>query len=52
MKKILLLVLSVQLSLSFAQNTEEIQANWTKKGIITFLVNQSSFEQLDCWRHQ
>jgi len=44
MKKILLIVLSVQLSISFAQNTEEPQPNWTKKGIITFLVNQSSFE--------
>jgi hypothetical protein len=44
MKKILLIILSVQLSISFAQNTEEPQPNWTKKGIITFLVNQSSFE--------
>ncbi|MDG1778271.1 MAG: DUF3078 domain-containing protein [Flavobacteriaceae bacterium] len=44
MKKILLIVLSVQLGISFAQNTEEPQPNWTKKGIITFLVNQSSFE--------
>ena len=44
MKKILLIVLSVQLSISFAQNTEEPQPNWAKKGIITFLVNQSSFE--------
>jgi len=44
MKKILLIVLSVQLSFSFAQNNEEPQPNWTKKGIITFLVNQSSFE--------
>lgn len=44
MKKILLIILSVQLSSSLAQNTEELQPNWTKKGIITFLVNQSSFE--------
>lgn len=44
MKKILLIVLSVQLSSSFAQNNEEPQPNWTKKGIVTFLVNQSSFE--------
>lgn len=44
MKKILLIILSVQLSFSFAQNNEEPQPNWTKKGIITFLVNQSSFE--------
>ena len=44
MKKILLIILSVQLSSSFAQNNEESQPNWTKKGIITFLVNQSSFE--------
>ena len=44
MKKILLIILIVQLSISFAQNTEEPQPNWTKKGIITFLVNQSSFE--------
>lgn len=44
MKKILLIILSVQLSSSFAQNNEEPQPNWTKKGIITFLVNQSSFE--------
>ena len=44
MKKILLIILSVQLSFSVAQNTEEPQPNWTKKGIITFLVNQSSFE--------
>lgn len=44
MKKILLIILSVQLSFSFAQDTEELQPNWTKKGIITFLVNQSSFE--------
>lgn len=44
MKKILLIILSVQLSFSFAQDTEEPQPNWTKKGIITFLVNQSSFE--------
>lgn len=44
MKKILLLMLSFQLSVSFAQDTEEPQPNWTKKGIITFLVNQSSFE--------
>lgn len=44
MKKILLIILSIQLSSSFAQNNEEPQPNWTKKGIITFLVNQSSFE--------
>lgn len=44
MKKILLIILSVQLSFSFAQNNEEPQPNWTKKGIVTFLVNQSSFE--------
>lgn len=44
MKKILLIILSVQLSISFAQDTEEPQPNWTKKGIITFLANQSSFE--------
>ncbi len=44
MKKILLIILSVQLSFSFAQDTEEPQPNWTKKGIVTFLVNQSSFE--------
>jgi len=44
MKKILLIILSVQLSSSFTQNNEESQPNWTKKGIITFLVNQSSFE--------
>lgn len=44
MKKILLIILSVQLSSSFAQDTEEPQPNWTKKGIITFLANQSSFE--------
>ena len=44
MKKILLIILSVQLSFSLAQNNEEPQPNWTKKGIITFLVNQSSFE--------
>ena len=44
MKKTLLIILSVQLSSSLAQNNEEPQPNWTKKGIITFLVNQSSFE--------
>lgn len=44
MKKILLIILSVQLGISFAQNSEEPQPNWTKKGIITFLANQSSFE--------
>ena len=44
MKKILLIILSVQLSSSLAQNNEEPQPNWTKRGIITFLVNQSSFK--------
>lgn len=43
MKKILLLALSVQLSSSYAQNADQIQSNWTKKGVITFLANQSSF---------
>jgi hypothetical protein len=43
MKKIFLLALSVQLSSSYAQNTDQIQSNWTKKGVITFLANQSSF---------
>lgn len=44
MKKILLIVLGLHLSLCYSQDTEESKANWTKKGVITFLVNQSSFE--------
>jgi hypothetical protein len=43
MKKTLLIILSLQLSLCFSQDTEEPKPHWTKKGIITFLVNQSSF---------
>jgi len=44
MKKILLIVLGLHLSLCYSQDTEESKPNWTKKGVITFLVNQSSFE--------
>ena len=44
MKKILLIVLGLHLSLCNSQDTEESKPNWTKKGVITFLVNQSSFE--------
>ena len=44
MKKILLIVLGLHLSLCHSQDTEESKPNWTKKGVITFLVNQSSFE--------
>jgi hypothetical protein len=44
MKKTLLSILSLTLSLCFSQNTEELKPHWVKKGIITFLVNQSSFD--------
>lgn len=44
MKKILLIVLGLHLSLCYSQDTEESKPNWTKKGVITFLANQSSFE--------
>lgn len=44
MKKILLVVLSLQLNTITAQNQEEPKSNWTKQGVITFLVNQSAFE--------
>ena len=44
MKKILLIVLGLHLSLCYSQDTEESKPHWTKKGVITFLVNQSSFE--------
>lgn len=44
MKKILLIVLGLHLSLCYSQDTEESKPNWTKKGVITFLVNQSSFK--------
>lgn len=44
MKKILLIVLGLHLSLCYSQDTEESKPNWTKKGVITFLINQSSFE--------
>lgn len=44
MKKTLLSILSLTLSLCFSQNTEEPKPHWVKKGIITFLVNQSSFD--------
>lgn len=44
MKKILLIVLGLHLILCYSQDTEESKPNWTKKGVITFLVNQSSFE--------
>ncbi len=44
MKKILLLVLGLQLLSTTAQNTEEPKSNWTKKGSITFLLNQSAFD--------
>jgi hypothetical protein len=44
MKKTLLSILSLTLSLCFSQNTEEPKTHWVKKGIITFLVNQSSFD--------
>jgi hypothetical protein len=44
MKKILLLVLGLQLISTTGQNTEEPNSNWTKKGSITFLLNQSAFD--------
>lgn len=44
MKKTLLIVLSFTFSLCLSQNTEEPKPNWVKKGVITFLVNQSSFD--------
>ena len=44
MKKTLLIVLSFTFSLCLSQNTEEPNPNWVKKGVITFLVNQSSFD--------
>ena len=44
MKKILLILFILNFSLCFSQNTEETNPNWTKKGIITFLINQSSFD--------
>ena len=44
MKRILLVVLSLQLNTITAQNQEEPKPNWTKQGVITFLVNQSAFE--------
>lgn len=44
MKKTYLILIGLQLNFLFAQPAQTQESNWTKQGVITFLVNQSTFD--------